>query len=415
MHSKAQGALQNFQKKSVNLRFLIVIVFLVLFAGNAFAQTCVDMPALLGYIGDWKTGTMQMTTLLTHIGEWKTGTNCGDCPDPCFLVINSSSVGMYDKIPEFYMKEVKKMWFNLPGESHSRGYRNGLKYLYQQDPKFPAFITESGGPAPYREDALRISGYVRNDTGGWSGSTGEAAWFANPAKNHLIKNHIAYSSANNLEIAAIGFGWCWDMTSTSGTPAGLDPVFNVHWYGSSVEGPEGNLPWGLDAEDYALTGNSVNMDTYLNATQGYMDYARQNNLGTKVLFTTGPVDGYTGEPGYQRHLKHEYIRDFVSRDNSRILFDYADILTHNDSGEEYTKTWNTIYVYPQIHPDNLVNLGFSQTDDGDHIGEVGALRLGKATWVLMARLAGWDGTPACLSSSDCSNGATCTEGICVSP
>jgi len=52
MHSKAQGALQNFQKKSVNLRFLIVIVFLVLFAGNAFAQTCVDMPALLGYIGD---------------------------------------------------------------------------------------------------------------------------------------------------------------------------------------------------------------------------------------------------------------------------------------------------------------------------------------------------------------------------
>ena len=30
-------------------------------------------------------------------------------------------------------------------------------------------------------------------------------------------------------------------------------------------------------------------------------------------------------------------------------------------------------------------------EDGDHIGEVGALRLGKALWWLLARLAGWDG------------------------
>jgi len=63
-------------KKNVSLRFLIVIAFLALFAGNAFAQTCVDMPALLGYIGDWKTGTMDMPTLLGYIGDWKTGTGC---------------------------------------------------------------------------------------------------------------------------------------------------------------------------------------------------------------------------------------------------------------------------------------------------------------------------------------------------
>ncbi|HLD58439.1 MAG TPA: choice-of-anchor Q domain-containing protein [archaeon] len=64
-------------KKIVNLRFLIVIIFFALFAGNAFAQACVDMPALLGYIGDWKTGSMDMPTLLGYIGDWKAGTGCG--------------------------------------------------------------------------------------------------------------------------------------------------------------------------------------------------------------------------------------------------------------------------------------------------------------------------------------------------
>src|SRR3989338_7945094 len=56
MNPKAHGDFQNFSKKSFNPRFLIVLIFFSLFAGSAFAQTCVDMPALLGYIGDWKTG-----------------------------------------------------------------------------------------------------------------------------------------------------------------------------------------------------------------------------------------------------------------------------------------------------------------------------------------------------------------------
>ena len=73
----------------VQTKILIVIVFLFLLSGNAFAQQYVDMPTLMGYIADWKTGTMDMTTLLTYIAEWKTGTACvpnscgGGCPAGC--------------------------------------------------------------------------------------------------------------------------------------------------------------------------------------------------------------------------------------------------------------------------------------------------------------------------------------------
>ena len=73
------------------------------------------------------------------------------------------------------------------------------------------------------------------------------------------------------------------------------------------------------------------MDTYLNATQSYIDYCTTNGYSTKVFFTTGPIGTQIPyEPSYQGHVKHEYIRNFVKADPTRILFDYADILAYND-------------------------------------------------------------------------------------
>jgi hypothetical protein len=59
---------------------------------------------------------------------------------------------------------------------------------------------------------------------------------------------------------------------------------------------------GLNTEDIVLTGNSVTMDTYLSATQEYIDYCKNHNIPTKVFFTTGPVDnagGMSNEVFYQ--------------------------------------------------------------------------------------------------------------------
>jgi len=43
--------------------------------------------------------------------------------------------------------------------------------------------------------------------------------------------------------------------------------------------------------------------------------------------------------------------------------------------KDYDGSWNII----------------AHTEDGDHIGEIGALRLAKAMWWMLARIAGWDG------------------------
>jgi hypothetical protein len=132
------------------------------------------------------------------------------------------------------------------------------------------------------------------------------------------------------------------------------------------------------------------MDTYLNASIDFINYCKTNNYVTKIVFTTCPVDNneseglYSGARGYQGHIKQEYIRSFVKADTSRILFDYADILCYDDDGKQTTSSWNG-HTFPSITSANL-----GDTSIG-HIGATGAIRLAKAQWWLLARIAGWNG------------------------
>lgn len=316
--------------------------------------------------------------------------------DRTSIIADHTVVDQYDDIPLEYLASVKEMRLNIPGESHSEAYRTGLNALMLENPDYRVSITNYGPPESYRDDALRIDRLVYNSSSSdWDYLIGEAQWYTwqawddplhpdYPLTNAAhIKEHLTYCDVTDPQYAinALGFGWCWDMC---GTPAGdEDPVYAVHWAGSSVGGPDGSAIWGLDSGDYDLTGNSVCMDTYLQATEDYISHVTDIESDTTVFFTTGPVDGYeNSEAGNQREIKHQYIRDYVNA-NGKVLFDYADILTHNDDGQPWTSSWNG-HDYPQIHPDNLEG-----TPTG-HIGTVGALRLGKALWWLLARLAGWN-------------------------
>lgn len=77
-------------------------------------------------------------------------------------------------------------------------------------------------------------------------------------------------------------------------------------------GPQGSRCWDFDDADNSVTGNTVNLDTYLNSTQQYIDFCIANSIPTKVFFTIGPVNNLTtctDEQEYQALLKTERIRD----------------------------------------------------------------------------------------------------------
>lgn len=317
------------------------------------------------------------------------------------IVVDHNAVSGFNDIPPAYIDAVKRMWVSVAGESHSSGYRLGCELLEAQDSDCQVNVTTGGAPETTATTHLRISRATWGDVGhatGWIYGYGEEDWYTSALAIDRTKNGLSYIHANAPVLSAIGFGWCWDMTGTNGPGGDPDPVHFVHWAGSSVGGPEGNLRWGLDAADYALTSNTVCLDTYLSATEQYIAHCATNGIPTVVFFTTGPVDGgsNTGERGYQRHLKNERIRQHVTAGN-RVLFDYADILCWSNAGAQETRTWtdlgSTLRTFPYIHPDNMLDLDGTYSEDGDHIGQRGALRLGKAMWWMMARLAGWDGVP----------------------
>ncbi len=300
------------------------------------------------------------------------------------IIADHTIVADYDRIPARYMAEVRKMMVAFPGESHSAAYRTGMELLEAQN---PAYACNVGiGEAPTDQ-------YVRVNNSG----AGEAQWFTwyaydghndGGANMNTIKNMIAEYASHGHPIHAIGFGWCWDLTR-DGFSAAADPVFGCRWAGSSVGGPDGDTDWGLDAADYAITLNRVSMDTYLGATDDYNAYCALNGYITKAVFTTGPAD-LSGESGYQGHLKHEYMRNYVRANKSRILFDYADILSYDDTGVQNTTSWDG-HTFPTIADDNMLDIDGSYAEDGDHIGERGAVRLAKAQWWMLARIAGWNG------------------------
>jgi hypothetical protein len=345
------------------------------------------------------------------------------------IIADHTVVDLYNQIPQYYIDLIKTESLNIWGESHGTGYLHGLTLLSELDPRFLA-STLRGTPEASRTDALRANETYASDQQWYT-------WYAydnkqdpigsyQSVKNYLDKYDKPDNNPDYNPITAIGFGWCYYMShwyNNWGQPAGGNatlygpPYYGVRWSGASTNGPDGDMRWGLSDNDTTLTGNRVNMGTYLAATEDYLNHVQNKGYDTKVFFTTGPVDnggGQNSEEMYQVQIKQDYIRNYV-KNNGGFLFDYADILAYDNDGVENTGTWtdnNSIqHPYQLISPDNTYDYDANwnkipQTDDGDHIGQVGALRLGKALWWLLARMAGWNGEPSTLLPGDANNDGT---------
>lgn len=118
-----------------------------------------------------------------------------------------------------------------------------------------------------------------------------------------------------------------------------------------------------------------------------------------VYWTTSLARGLGSQEGTDfNNQMREYALE-----NNKILFDVADILSYTDLGApcydnrdgiEYCMMNGTCENYPDDGFDYpAICQDYTTEIDGGHLGSVsgGKIRVAKAFWVLMARIAGWDG------------------------
>lgn len=289
------------------------------------------------------------------------------------IIADHTVVDLYDDIPQQWIDSVKTMWLSYAGESHSDAILDGLESLEAASATYAINVTTSGTPEGSTSSYLRVSEATWGDydnSSGWIYDYGQEDWITGNASTATLdpvavartKAGITYSNSNDLTISAFGFGWCYDCV-------GIDTCLKI-------------------------------IDPYITATKDYIDYCA-DSIDTKVFFTTGPIDSDlstladASEKAYTNSVRWDILRDTVANDESRILFDYADILSYNNDGEQQTQTWDG-HTYPVIHPDNAMQ---GDGNDTGHIGEDGSIRLAKAMWWMLAKMAGWGESSSTTSAN----------------
>lgn len=299
------------------------------------------------------------------------------------IIIDHSAIEEFDNLTSEQIQNAKKVLMLITGESHGRAYGYGLKLIESQDSTFAASTTWSGEAEAYRDDALRWH-YPFLNGESWDTRMGEEDFWTNDTAKAARKNALTSITASYSGRIIFGMVWCWDM-ERNGVTTDKDPVYSCGWAGSTVGGPDGDEPWGIDEDDNSITGNRLNLGDYLTAVEEYQVHAPTIH----TIFTTGTVDDdaqanyLNSETGYQRWLKNEAIRNYVE-ENGGLLFDYSDILSYDyETDSRFTESWSG-NSWNGANPD-FISSSYDGGQGGCHITAEACRIIGKALWVLAVR------------------------------
>ncbi|MBI5645791.1 MAG: hypothetical protein HY962_02575 [Ignavibacteriae bacterium] len=126
----------------------------------------------------------------------------------------------------------------------------------------------------------------------------------------------------------------------------------------------------------------------------YTAFAARHPQKTVIWWTTSLARGI-GSPESQAF--NTAMRDYA-RNYNLVLFDVADILSHTPAGAPCFDNRDGVAFLTENYPDDGLDIPaicpqYTTETDGGHLGSIsaGGIRVAKAFWVLMARIAGWDG------------------------
>ncbi len=257
-------------------------------------------------------------------------------------------------------------------------------------------------------------------------------WAIIQAKEKL---HIAYGHTSHGSQITTGMNGLVDFANGGGKGLAL-PEDIFAWNNGGING-------ALDLHDYAMSGDVGYYPQWLNNTHSYLDDDQYVDVNVVMWSWCGQVDSKYAqdrllteyidpmtqlEEDYPRvtfvymtgHVDHnddannkaanQVIRDYCEA-NGKVLFDFADIESHDPNGTYYPFPHDNCDTYTSLHGDRLGN--WAEQWQASHIEGVdwyscssahskplNVNQKAYAAWWLFARLGGWPGPVSDINEID---------------